>query len=194
MVFYIRPSGLHGDTDTLLFVHANAELSFNHRRFNVRGMLGRHLHIRGVSRSMARLMAVLFAVQIVVGGFCLMTADVHAMPQAMASVDMQANCARLAPASANHGLHLDRLGYFDHSDHHSGNHSDNCYHCDQPDELSNVSASFSAPIALLLPDVISFPAEPLLYGVKTELLSTRMPTGPPRSSSLLYTQTQRILV
>jgi len=153
---------------------------------NVRGMLMRKLHMRGASRSMARLMSVLFAVQIVVGGFCLMSADVHAMPQAMASVDMQAHCAKQALSDADHQQSDDQQ----RSDH----HSDNCYHCDQPDQLSTASGSFSAPVALLLPDMVAQPAAPLLHSVKTGLFSARTPTGPPRSSSLLYRQTQRIRV
>jgi len=148
-------------------------------------MLKRKLHIRGVSRAMTRLMAVLFAMQIMVGSFCLMSADVHAIPQAMAAVDMQANCAGMAAASAKQDQPSE------HSDHHSGS----CYHCDQPDELSNASSVFSAPlVALLLPNVVTQPVAVLLHGVETGQLSTRTPTGPPRSSSLLYTITQRIRV
>jgi len=143
-------------------------------------MLTRKLHIRGISRSMARLMAGLFALQIVVGGFCLLTPDAHAMAQAIQTADVQTNCAK--------GMHISEQHEQD------SDHSGNCYHCDQPDELSNVSFTSMAPVALVLSNVISLPVAPQFDSVATGLLSTLTPTGPPRSSSLLYTTTQRIRV
>jgi len=144
-------------------------------------MLMRKQHIRGVSRSMTRLMAVLFAVQIVVGGFCLLTAEAHEASQSVAST-MQVNghCAKPMHVSANHKQDSD--------------HSGNCYHCDQPDELSNAAFTSMVPVVLVLSNVIISPVAPPFSRVATGLLSTRTPTGPPRSSSLLYTQTQRIRV
>jgi len=145
-------------------------------------MLTRKLHIRGVFRSMARLMAVLFAVQIMVGGFCLLTAEAHEMPQSMQmqNMVMDGNCAKSMHTGANHNQDSD--------------HSGNCYHCDQPDELSNASFTSMASVALVLTDVISLSAVTQFSSATTGLLTTRTPTGPPRSSSLLYTTTQRIRV
>jgi len=147
---------------------------------NVRRMLMRNKHIRGGFRSMARLMAVMFAVQIMVGGFCLLTAEAHAMPHAVQTQNVQAHCAKSAHADATHEQDTE--------------HSGNCYHCDQPDELSSSAFTSVAPVMLVLSDIISLPAMPLSGLASTGLLSTRTPTGPPRSSSLLYTTTQRIRV
>jgi len=159
-----------------LFIHLFA--------ISVRRMLTRKLHIRGFFPVTTRLMAALFAVQMMVGGFCLMSPELHAMPQAMAAVDIQAHCNGSVAEQAHPVL-----------DHHSGDHhSSNCYHCDQPDLLSVSHAAFSAPLALLLPDTLMQPAALQPYSIKTGLYSTRTPTGPPRSSSLLYNQTQRIRV
>jgi len=139
-------------------------------------MLTRKLHIRGFSR----LMAVMFAVQIVVGGFCLLTAEAHTMPTSVQTSDMDAHCAKSIDPISNHGQESD--------------HSGNCYHCDQPDELSSSAFTSMAPIALALSGVISLPAAPQFGSTATGRLSSRTPTGPPRSSSLLYTITQRIRV
>ena len=140
-------------------------------------MLTRKLHIRGFSR----LMTVMFAVQMVVGGFCLLTAEAHTMPASVQSSDMDALCAKSIGPISNHGQESD--------------HSGNCYHCDQPDELSSSSfTSMAAPIALVLSGVISLPAAQQFGSTATGRLSLRTPTGPPRSSSLLYATTQRIRV
>jgi len=173
---------LEAGISTSLFRY-RASLCFHIERSNVRCMLNRYMHIRGGARSVARLMAMLFAVQIVVGGFCLLTAQAHAMPQAMQ--DVHAHCTKSSQQhQPDHQL----------SDEHEQNHSDNCYHCDQPDELSSSSFTSAAPVLLVLSDVISLPAAPLFDQVATGLLTARIPTGPPRSSTLLYTTTQRILI
>jgi len=129
---------------------------------------------------MVRLMVMLFAVQVMVGGFCLLTAEAHAMPQPVQTTDMDGHCAKSTHISLSHE--------------HGSNHSGNCYHCDQPDELSSSAFTSPAPMLLVLSDFISLPAAPLFDQAATGLLSTRTPTGPPRSSSLLYTTTQRIRV
>ncbi len=143
-------------------------------------MLTRSKHIRGFSRSMTRLVAVMFAVQIVVGGFCLLTAEAHAMPQSVQTTDVDGHCAKSTHVSLNHE--------------HGSDHSGNCYHCDQPDELSTSVFTSMAPIALVLSDFISLPVTPQPASAATGMFSTRTPTGPPRSSSLLYTITQRIRI
>ncbi len=147
-------------------------------------MLTRKVHVRGFFRIVARLMAGLFAMQVLAGGFCLLTPEAHAMPQSMAmqGMAMDGNCANAVHADqSSHGPQ-------------SSDHSDACYHCDQPDELSNAGLASVVAVMLVLPDVISLPAAPLFNREATGLLSTRTPTGPPRSSSLLYTTTQRIRV
>jgi len=129
-------------------------------------------------------MAVLFAVQVVVGGFCMLTAEAHAMPQSVHTQDVQAHCAK--SGHADHQLN----GQHQHEQDDSGN----CYHCDQPDELSSSAFTSAAPMLLVLSDFTSLPAVPLFDPAATGLLTARTPTGPPRSSSLLYTTTQRIRV
>jgi len=146
----------------------------------VRRMLNRHLHIRGC----ARLMAVLFVVQIVASGLCLLTAEAHAMPQvvSMPNQDMDGNCAK--PLSTVQSSR----------DQHSSDHSEACFHCDQPDQLSSTANAPVAPALLVLASFVSLPVAPLLVQIATGQLTARTPTGPPRSSSLLYTTTQRIRV
>jgi len=145
-------------------------------------MLTRHLHIRGLSR----LMAALFAMQIVVGGFCLLTAEAHAMPQSVQTLAMDGNCAKPMQTS----LQAKQLAH----DQQMPDHSDACYHCDQPAELSNASHASVVSVTLVLSDVVSLPTAPLFSSDATGLFSSRTPTGPPRSSSLLYTTSQRILI
>jgi len=135
---------------------------------------------------MVRLMAMLFAVQVMVGGFCLLTAEAHAMPPSMSmqGMAMDGSCAK--SGHVDHNLN----GQHQHEQDDSGN----CYHCDQPDELSSSAFTSAAPVLLVLSDFISLPAAPLFDLAATGLLTARTPTGPPRSSSLLYTTTQRIRV
>jgi len=124
-------------------------------------------------------MAVMFAMQIMVGGFCLLTAEAHAMPASVHAENMDAHCAKPMHAVSDNG---------------ASDHSGNCYHCDQPDELSTSSHTSAAPVMLVLSDIIGLPITPQLSRVNTGMFSARTPTGPPRSSSLLYTTTQRIRV
>jgi hypothetical protein len=133
------------------------------------------LHKRHAS-GFSRLIAGLFAMQVIVTGFCMITAEAHAMPQSVQSSEMGTHCAKAGPA----GEHQ--------------NHSGSCYHCDHPDELSNSTLSSFAAVALLLPGVISAPDLPQWHEVSSGLLSSRTPTGPPRSSSILFTTTQRIRI
>jgi len=147
-------------------------------------MLTRNLHTRGFSR----LMVGLFAMQIVVGGFCLLTAEAHAMSQSVQAMNMDGNCAK--------SMHTNQSSHDQSSqDQQTPEHSEACYHCDQPAELSNAShASVVSAALVLLSDIVSLPTAPLFSSDATGLFSTRTPTGPPRSSSLLYTTSQRILI
>jgi len=142
-------------------------------------MLSCYLHIRGLSR----LMAGLFAIQVLVGGFCLLTTEAHAMPQSMSmqTMVMDGNCAK--------AMHAEQSSHDQTSD-----HSDTCYHCDQPAALSNASYASVVAVSLVLSNVISLPAAQLFSSEATGLFTARTPTGPPRSSSLLYTTSQRILI
>ncbi len=134
--------------------------------------LGQHMRV------FSRLMIGLFAMQVLVGGFCLLTSEAHAMPQSVHTHDISAHCAKSVDA--------------DHQ--HSSDHADSCYHCDQPDELSNPAFSSTVSMPLVFSDVSIMPAALLSMHDASGFLSTRTPTGPPRSSSLLYTTTQRILI
>jgi len=130
-------------------------------------------------RRLSCLMAGLFAMQILVGAFCLLTTEAHAMPMVQHAVadQMDTHCAKAAPL---HQQHLPT-------------HSGACYHCDQPDELSNTSFSSLLHIAILLPGIISDHALQSSSHV-SRLYFSRTPTGPPRSSTLLYTTSPRIRI
>ena len=154
-----------------------SSLYFHLQGISLRSMLKRYLHIRGLSR----LMAGLFAMQIIVGGFCLLTAEAHAMPQAMQGMNMAGNCAK--------AMHGDVAAQHD-----AQGHSDACYHCDQPTELSNSNTVSLAEAALVLQAVVSLPAAPQYQLPGDGLFVTRMPTGPPGSASLLYQTSLRILI
>jgi len=147
---------------------------FNLDRPTVRRMLFVARHMRVYSR----LMIGLFAMQILVGGFCLLTSEAHAMSHSVQTHEMSAHCTKSVDG--------------DHQ--HSQDHAGNCYHCDQPDELSNSAFSSTVSMDLTFSDVSILPAALLSMADASGLLSTRTPTGPPRSSTLLYTTTQRILI
>jgi len=143
-------------------------------------MLTRNVLMRGI----CRLMTVFFAVQIIVGSLCLLTTEAHAMPQSVQNMVLGGNCAK--STHANQGQYV--------QDQQTPDHSDACYHCDQPAQLSNANHASVVPVALVFTDVISLPVAPLLNSQTTGLFSSRTPTGPPRSSSLLYKTSQRILI
>ncbi|HKI61296.1 MAG TPA: hypothetical protein VKA31_03295 [Mariprofundaceae bacterium] len=149
---------------------AGISLNFHFTGINLARMQLHKRHASGLSR----LIAGLFAMQVIVTGFCMIPTQAHAVPQSVQSTDMGTHCAK-----AHAGDHQ---------------HSSSCYHCDQPDELSSSNLASFATVALLLPGVISAPVFPQWQDVSSGLLSTRTPTGPPRSSSLLFTTTQRIRV
>jgi len=125
-------------------------------------------------------LAVIFAVQIVVGGFCLLTAEAHAMPASVQTMNMDTHCAKSMHTISNHE--------------HESDHSGNCYHCDQPDQLFSSAFTPMVPVSLALSGVISVAAAPRFGRAATGWLSSRTPAGPPRSSSLLYTTTLRIRI
>jgi len=141
-------------------------------------MLKKKLHRRGLSR----LFAGLFAVQLLAAGFCLMMPQAHAMPMAKAahsmsdSMDKTGHCTPAGESQVNHG---------------TGHAA--CTHCDQPDSFLQHA---SAPIQ---PDLVILPDLPAAPGVADRIIQSiaifsRTPTGPPRSSSLLYRISPRIRV
>lgn len=139
-------------------------------------MIGRKLYTRSISR----LMVGLFAMQLFAAGFCLMVPQAHAMPMAMGishSADMVAeHCAE--PMNEKMSSQMD----------HSA-----CTHCDQPDELFQ---SYKAPIDSELTVIAFIKVELQEINVSNSALTltSLIPTGPPRSSSLIYTTTKRIRI
>jgi hypothetical protein len=133
-------------------------------------------------RAFSRLISGLFAVQLIAAGFCLMMPQAHAMQMvktAHSMSDTMANaehCAQAMEAQMSHDA--ERAS---------------CTHCDQPDSfLQNVSAPVQLDIDMqadLLPVPIASD-----WVSQTISLFSRTPTGPPRSSSLLYHISPRILV
>jgi len=138
-------------------------------------------------------MAVLFAVQIIVGGFCLLTSEANAMPPS--NQHMHAHCKMSVDVSHVSGdQQHEHAGEGVAHDQGQQDSANNCYHCDQPDQLSSSTTSPVASLTMVLFDDISLSTVALLDQQAVGLLSTRTPTGPPRSASLLYSTSQRILI
>ena len=141
-------------------------------------MLRRNLQIRLLSR----LMAGLFALQLIGTGFCLLTPDAHAKPAVHAAMthDMHMaptdeHCAQPAEHSEEHGA--------------------TCAHCLQP-QVDLSAKHNQAPNQIVLAFLPDFLAADQTANIDNHalLLLSRTPTGPPRSSSLIYDITQRIRV
>ena len=138
------------------------------------------LHIRNTSR----LMAGLFAMQLFAGAFCMMTPAVHAKPVAnMSSHEMSSHhitaanehCATTASESPN------------------AEHQQACAHCNQPDEvLQNAQLSVDSSLQFIAYVDMKWHETDLFQA--GSLLNSLVPTGPPKSSSLIYTTTQRIRI
>jgi hypothetical protein len=133
-------------------------------------------------RALSRLVSGLFAVQVIAAGFCLMMPQAHAMPMAQASHSMAdsminaEHCEQSMETQMDHGME------------HSA-----CSHCDQPDSfLLNVSAPIQLDIDMQA-DLLPVPRASDWVSQSIAFFS-RTPTGPPRSSSLLYHISPRILV
>ncbi len=141
-------------------------------------MLKRKLYRRALSR----LIAGLFAVQFIAAGFCLMMPQAHAMPMAKVAhsmsdtMDKAEHCTQPMETQMSHDT----------------GHS-SCTHCDQPDSfLQNASAPVQLDLDMQ-PDLLAAP-KVSDWVSQTVSLFSRTPTGPPRSSSLLYRISPRILV
>ncbi|WP_100264491.1 hypothetical protein [Mariprofundus ferrinatatus] len=142
-------------------------------------MVIRKLHIRGVSR----LVAGLFALQLFAGAFCMMAPELHAAPMSqmashsMVSHDMAAaeHCAPPVHQTQN-----------------SGDQSA-CSHCNQPDELlQSAQLQFATDLPLFL--YVGPPLQPAAMQQPVMGFASQVPTGPPKSSTLLYHTTQRIRI
>jgi len=150
-------------------------------------MLKHYLQIRGLSR----LMSVLFAVQIVLGGFCLLTSQAHAMSQSAASQAVHAHCGADASEAADLDLSSAATAPLHQS---SPDNVASCYHCDQPDQLSASTSISVDSLTVVMFDSMDVLPAPQFNMIAVGLLSVRTPTGPPNSSSLLYATSQRILI
>ena len=141
-------------------------------------MLRRKIH----TRLLSRLMAGLFALQLIGTGFCLLTPDAHAMPAAHA---VMSHDIHMAPADEHCAQPAE----------HREEHGASCAHCLQPQvDLSAKHNQAPSQIALaLLPDFFA-PDTTASLGNSIVSLASRTPTGPPRSSTLIYDITQRIRV
>ena len=135
-----------------------------------------------VRRAVSRLISGLFAVQLIAAGFCLMMPQAHAMPMAQASHSMSdsmisaEHCKQTMETQVDHGME------------HSA-----CSHCDQLDSfLQNASAPIQLDLDMQA-DLLPAPIASDWISQSITLFS-RTPTGPPRSSSLLYHISPRILV
>lgn len=153
---------------------------------SVRRMLNRVKH----SAQAARLILLVFALQVVVGGFCVLTPDAHAMSASMQAYEVDDNCDKLAHhESAQQAWQSVASPAVAHQ------HTVSCSHCGQPDELSSGALhGTTTTIALILVDVAALPVAQSMQHAASGMHALRTPTGPPRSSSLLYTTTQRIRV
>jgi len=155
-------------------LHPVRFIEYSSFRVYLAPMLMRKGHIRGTSRMLAGL----FAMQMVLTGFCLLTADAHAMPAAQMSGMQADSMAAMCPKSDSHDKQ---------------HHSDNCFHCDDGDQFVKVGSVDIAPLSLVLVALSTLP-EHHLEQSSTDSIVYYTPTGPPGSASLLYTTTQRIRV
>jgi len=146
-------------------------------------MLLRKTHTRRLSR----LFAGLFAVQIVITGFCLLTSQAHAMPMEQMSGHSMSD-TQMGNTSGHCSESMQ--GKAQHSD---ASHSDGCFHCDEPAQFVKAGTADVTPVNLVLVALSLLPEMPAL-AAWDEAIAFYAPTGPPRSSSLLFTTTQRIRV
>ncbi len=125
--------------------------------------------------SMARLgraVIAAFAAQVVAGAMCLMPAVAMAAPQASASSAMPA-CTMDHGASPTHARHA-------------------CPHCDAPDSITPSHIGFAHPPAMAFVAVVA--PSPSVAETRVGFFVRPIPTGPPRSASLLLTQTKRLRI
>lgn len=128
-------------------------------------------------------MAALFAVQVLAAGLCLFTPAVHAgvvsgMDTEVMDHKMVSHCDDGSDAKNDGAGHA--------------GHDAPCAHCDLPDEMvgkvSPLDFSAKLPMVALVAEI-----SPALFHAPVDL-AVRTPTGPPDSSFLLYSTTQRIRI
>jgi hypothetical protein len=133
-------------------------------------------------RALSRLITGLFAVQLFAAGFCLMMPQAHAMPMVKAAHSMSDSMTDTEHCTQPMESQMS----------HDAEHS-SCTHCDQPDSfLQNASAPIQLDLEMQA-DLLPAPSA-LEWISQSVSLFSRTPTGPPRSSSLLYHISLRILV
>lgn len=136
------------------------------------------LTVRKKWPALYRLMAMLFAMQMVVTGFCVLAPQAHAMPMvenAMMQADMKAPCS---DAAAMHA--------------HTMKHGHACAHCDQTDTLTYVQLDqdHSTPLLATLQGY----ERPDLFLLSAVAGLSSLSRGPPRSASLIFNTTRRIRI
>jgi len=135
-------------------------------------------------RKLARFFAGVFAVQVIAAGACLMVPAAHAMPMP-AKASVMSHCDGMEMGNAMVMEHAKPMSH-DHAGHSA------CPHCDQPDSMSVSYLSIDhAPVALAM-----LPVDTNLSAtvVDEAALAVRVPTGPPRSASLIFQTTRRIRI
>jgi len=134
------------------------------------------------ARRLSRLLAGVFAVQVLFAGLCLSTGAAHAMPMSPhASVvlmgDMAEHCAL--------GMH--NMGQA------AKGHMGGCFHCDEPGHYMQ-AGSVDLPPPGLVPVGITILPGPVELSPVDILPEVQASTGPPGSFSLILTTTRRIRV
>jgi len=124
--------------------------------------------------------------QILLAGFCLMTRDVHAAAISSMS-EIQADAmAGLCGKSEMH-----------HAQPPTGHHGSGCFHCDRQTPLiqsASATALADMPVFSPLLALVALVSEPVQRTMAASVSMPDMATAPPRSSTLLFTTTQRIRV
>ncbi|MDQ6965987.1 MAG: hypothetical protein Q9M23_03570 [Mariprofundaceae bacterium] len=144
------------------------------------------------TRFVSRLVAGLFAVQIVVTGFCLLTTQAHAMPMAHMDGHSMSASHMTDSMTAEMAEHCSKPMQGSGHDADSSQ-SDGCFHCDEPAQFVKAGNVDMTPVSLVLVALSVLPEMPVL-AAGSETTSFHTPPGPPDSSSILYTTTQRIRV
>ncbi len=131
-------------------------------------------------RPLTRLIAGVFALQIIVAGFCLLPQEAHTMPISM-PVSEHCDSAEMSMTKTVQG-------------HHQHDHQQSaCAHCAQPDGIAQAQIQPDDLLQSILVPVIAA-NDDLGTNIISAVVAVRVPTGPPRSHSLLLTTTQRLRI
>ena len=145
-------------------------------------MMWRNRQARNHVRRWAGALVMLFAFQVVVAGFCLLTREAHAAPMPdMSMVQTEqhvgGSCAQASQTDPSAPAHS----------------SGDCFHCNKQTPFVKTAAPDVPAFAPLLAFVAIAPE----WTEQAAIVPSVAPdsaTGPPRSSSLLFTTTRRIRV